>query len=454
MKAHQPFLNADRPWWQETLIVLAFFLPGCVHGNEYIGLLLPPFLLWLHWNEVKTMIAGFRAKPFSKDALRYFWFPLLFVLLAAINKWVNGVEMLCAKDYYASFFLLPLLLFTARFIFSQRTVRLLLWFIALEVAFSVVQYLMNDRSLLLPPSKDTIITSKALLYDSRVFGFTPNSSFFGLHIFVGFFFLVISGWKRWRFVAFFAVLVAGLLLSFNRTAFILSVGFFVLYFLELVVLWWKHRTDKGMQNGLKIGGVLLIVLIAIFLSPMVRESFSRGGKEETLEYNTLDFSWDTIPLSCSEQHARIMLEPSQIDTTAPMVHGFLEFSKKVNTSGRKLIWLNYMNAIEERPLFGNGSDKLMLRTLNPKTRHVELFHAHNSFFVLVASHGLLLGTLFLLMMVAWWRGKNLSILLAICGYSFFQYGIFWGFSLLDIVFVFVLISSKSLIAGGHSEQDR
>lgn len=445
-------LNAERPWWQEVLLVFLLVFPSCIFGNEYISLLLPVALVWFHFDEVKANWKNFKSNPFSREAIRYFWLLAVFMAAALANKVFNGDSIVCAKDYYAPFMLLPFLLLAGRYAFSRRTFKVFLVFVSVEIAFAAIQYLMNDRSLILPLTEETTIKSKALLYDSRVYGFTANSSIFGMHILVAFFFLVISGWRKWRYAIVFAVLLAGMFLSFNRTVVIMVVGFFILQTFETLWLWWQNRESKALRSQFNTNLILVVVLLIILFSPFIKNSLLRGGKAETLDYS-IEYSFDTIPLDCSQQHAMKMLEPKDIDTTKPMVKGFLDFSQKINTSGRKLIWLNYMKSIEERPWFGNGSNKLMLVTLNPKTREVETIHAHNSYLMLFATHGILLGVFFLLMTLLWWKWKNWSIILIILGYSFFQYGIFWGFSLLDAVFVFVLIAPKNWIASGYSGTD-
>ncbi len=446
----QTSLNPERPWWQEVLLVFLLVFPSCIFGNEYVLLLLPVAVSWFHFNELKTAWKNFKSNPFSHESIRYFWLLFVFMAAALANKFFNGDAIVCAKDYYAPFMLLPFLLLAGKYTFSLRTIRVFLVFISIEIAFAAIQYLMNDRSLILPLTEETTIKSKALLYDSRVYGFTANSSIFGMHILVAFFFLVISGWRKWRYAIMFAILLGGMFLSFNRTVVIMVIGFFILQTIETLWLWWRNRENKAIRSQLQTNVILVVLLLIILFTPFIKNSLLRGGKAETLDYS-IEYSFDTIPLNCSQQHAMKMLEPKDIDTTRPMVKGFLDFSKKINTSGRKLIWLNYMKAIEEKPLFGNGSNKLMLVTLNPKTREVETIHAHNSYLMLISTHGLVLGVFFLGIMVLWWKWKNWSIVLIILGYSFFQYGIFWGFSLLDVVFVFVLIAPKNLIASGYSE---
>lgn len=447
-KYQQRFLSG-RPWWQEVLLVSALVLPNFTFGNEYILLLLPVLLLIFDFELWKGILQHPKTALRSKEAKRYLWLAVIFVAVATINKFINGAEIICLKDYYAAFYLIPVLLFSARYLFTRRTFRVFICFILVETALGVIQYLLNDRSLFLPLSEETTILSKELLYDSRVFGFTGNSSVFALHILAAFLFLIPAGFKKVSYWLVFAGLVLGMLLSFGRAVVMVSMLYFVLGFLQLC---WIHR--KQLKPAFELPhfrntGLSALFLLILFFTPWMRNNMSRGGKSEQLEYNNIAFSWDTIPLSCSEQHAYPLKEPKELDTTNTLSKNFLEVTKRINTSGRKLIWLNYVEFLSKKPWTGNSSDKLMFRTLNPKTREVELIHAHNSFFVFLGTHGFILGFAYFVILIIWWKRQNFAILFTLIAYSMLQYGIFWGFSLIDLVFMAALITPLNFINIGR-----
>jgi hypothetical protein len=111
----------------------------------------------------------------------------------------------------------------------------------------------------------------------------------------------------------------------------------------------------------------------------------------------------------------------------------------VNTAGRNLIWLNYLQFIEEHPHFGNGSQKLWMRSVNANKGSVALMHAHNSLLQFLASHGIWITLLYLAFYFWLWKRKNAASIFAIVVYSVFQFGWGWGFSLLDVMLVYFLI---------------
>ncbi len=444
---------AGRQWWKEMLLVLILIAPNFTFGNEYLLLLLPVLLIVLDYQLWKGGLKNPKQLLKSKESLRYLGLSLLFVGAAAINKFVNGGSIVCLKDYYAAFYLIPFLLFSSRCLFTVRTFRLFIYFVLIETGFALVQYLLNDRSLILPLTEETRIVSKDLLYDSRVFGFTVNSSVYALHIFIAFLFIIPARFNRLFYWLIFSGLALGMLLSFGRTVVLITVVYFIFALLQLCWIYRKQLRSAIRLRHFQNTALSALFLLILFLTPWMRDNMTRGGKSEQMEYNNILFSWDTIPLTCSEQHAYPLKEPSELDTTSGLSKNFLSLTKSINTSGRKLIWLNYVDFLSEHPLTGNGSNKLMFRTLNPKTRAVELIHAHNSFFVFFATHGFVLATVYLIILIVWWRRRNFAVLVALLGYSFLQYGIFWGFSLIDLVFMAMLISPINFIDFGYKRQN-
>jgi hypothetical protein len=472
-----------RAWWKEIVITILLIVPTLFFGNEYYGLLLPFFMLAINYSTWKERWLSFRTAPFQSKGIKFVWLPLIFILGATLNKIFNGDPILCLKDYYAAFFLIPLLLIASVDLLNQRTFLVFLLFVSAECFIGIVEYFYNVRSVFLPLSETLIIQSKELLYSSRVYGFTMNSSYFGVHILIGFIFLVRSELKPILYWIFFPILLIGLLLSFNRTVIMVVV---VYYLLQLIYIGWINR--KRVYSGLKksfnqnivISSVFLLVLINI---PFLKNSFTRDGSVEQLAYGNQniepvasndvvkspqrpkmdtvssiaepDENFDEIAgrqLTITERHARPLLEVAELDTTTHLSRYVLSATEGLNTSGRILIWLNYLDFIEHHFYFGNGSNKLMMRVTNPETKEIVLYHAHNSFLEIIGTHGIILAVFYLFLYFLWWGKTNLPILLAILFYSMAQYGIFWGFSILDAIFIYFLIVPKNNKDIGYQEK--
>lgn len=106
----------------------------------------------------------------------------------------------------------------------------------------------------------------------------------------------------------------------------------------------------------------------------------------------------------------------------------------IDLSGRDNIFHDYWLHIKEEPFFGNFGVKLWL-DIDGK-----LYHAHNSYIELYASNGFIVSSLFLLSFFCFIRFKSFRAILLLFGvYSLFQYGVFWGISFSDLIFISLLI---------------
>jgi|GEM_PF-1473002 len=433
-----------------VLLASMLFFPTLFFGNEYFALLISFVVLALFRKDCLHLAQQFKQHPFSKQSLAFFWLPLAIISCSLVNKLVNGHPIFCLKDYYAPFMLLPLVLVTARFIHSPKLFQWFVLLVGIEVLFGIAEYLFNTRSFFMGTSEEFQIYSKALLYDSRVFGLSANSSIFGLKLLVAALFIEYAGFKiglRWFMRM---LLLIGIIISFNRAV---IVGLLFFWFATWLQLIWVNRKEIKKIHLYSLFQFLSIILltIVIFQGPL-RYQFSRGGSEENLFYDEGDkqLTYADFNLSCSEQHALILKEGDELDTTGSVSKLFLTATNGINTSGRKLIWMNFGDFLDQHLWFGNGSDKLMFKTINQRERKLVMMHAHNSFLELLGTNGVLISCLYLLFYLVIWSRKNTVLVLAILAYSMLQYGVFWGFSLLDVIFVFILIAPVNLVPLGNS----
>lgn len=444
-------LHSDRPWWQEISLAIFLLVPTLYFGNEYYGLILPVLVVWYDFEKWKGYWKAFWVTPFNKNHIKYVWLTAAFCLLALLNKIFNGGSIYCSKDYYSPFFLLPILLITAAGIFSNRLLQLIILFVSIECIVSWFEYYFHVRTFFEPLREELIIKPNDTLYYSHVYGFTTNSSMFALHLLIAYILLSIVNFKPYFHWIIFAILFTGLVTSFNRTLIITLLFFFVI---DLLIKLYSNRRKLNTSIVFK-SSIACLAFSLFYFSPIVQENFNRGNSEQ-LAYNPTKIQQQTVrpKINCTEKHAVEMLEPNQLDTSKVLTQKLLTATANYNTSGRKLIWINYLNEIESRPWFGNGSNKLMLRTIQPITGKVELFHAHNSYLMLFSTYGIPLAIFFLICLFCWWTKRNFAILLAILFYSMLQYGIFWGFSFLDIIFMFFLITPSNNTSFGHQATDK
>jgi len=107
----------------------------------------------------------------------------------------------------------------------------------------------------------------------------------------------------------------------------------------------------------------------------------------------------------------------------------------VDLSYRDVIWVAVLDFIAQNPLLGNSSSRFYVWL----GVYGEWAHAHNSFLHLVSANGVFISSLML-----GWLGininrQNIFLILPIIVFSIGQYGIFWGVSFLDIVFLFFVL---------------
>jgi hypothetical protein len=82
-----------------------------------------------------------------------------------------------------------------------------------------------------------------------------------------------------------------------------------------------------------------------------------------------------------------------------------------------------------------------------------LIHAHNSFLEFIASNGIVISLLFFAFLFLIWKKKNILLIMAILFFCLFQYGIFWGYSILDVIFVAILLQSQNINLVDHKQKN-
>ena len=114
----------------------------------------------------------------------------------------------------------------------------------------------------------------------------------------------------------------------------------------------------------------------------------------------------------------------------------------IDLSYRDVIWSDCWQFITSHPLFGNGSSRYYI-WLNT----AQMFeHAHNSFLNLIATNGIIISGILLVWLIARQPVANIKVTLPIIIFSLGQFGIFWGISFMDIIFLYLIIGNSSMIS--------
>jgi len=417
------------------MYALLLYLPTIANIRAELFLLAIAVVIIGERKSLLVELKEFKATPFATKYIFTTWLIGAIILASLINKFVNGDDILCLRDYYSSFYLFPLLILVSKFFGKVEVFKFLLVFTTIEVGVGCVEYLIESRSLILDLGEMNPITDKLLLYNSRCYGLSSNSSIFGYKILVGVILLEFTRFSK--VVSWFlrGGLLIGALLSFSRAVVV------------VLILFWVVRAFYGLIKGYKERRVyytvafqfnmLMLVLIVVFNSG-IRDQISRGGHDAESVFGEASYIDKLEPSSCDEIHA-IDYSQGQID---PELHGWGEKlmmrTEGVQTSGRKLIWVNYLNFIENNLMFGKGSNKLMLRSWQNESGKYKLIHAHNSFLMMLAGNGLIITALYFLFYLANFKSRNFLAIAAILLYSLLNYGIFWGFSYMDVIFIILL----------------
>ena len=206
----------------------------------------------------------------------------------------------------------------------------------------------------------------------------------------------------------------------------------------------KHLLLKG-TNIFLFSGVFFVFANHNILVELGKKNPEKKQLELKYKTEATQLTYSEIHDTPKTVHYPRMKVGNELDTNAFVNKLFYNSTKGINTSGRTLIWMNYFQYINEHKWFGYGSDKLLFKTINQDDKKLKLIHAHNSFLQILASNGILITLLFLSITFYIWTKKNFLILIPILVYSCFQYGIFWGFSLLDVFFFGILMINTNLL---------
>jgi hypothetical protein len=307
---------------------------------------------------------------------------LVLVWVFALLAWVNIVLHLGAFDLsrHGSSPAVVLFALTAMLAPGLRVLAFKVFVVLTcgESAIGVYEYAMGQVALTetqAAMANQELAAESLVLYGNRVFGLSSNSSILAEKIFLSLLLVVaVPGMFKRRTLPLLFI-ATGLFFSFNRTA-ISSTLLFVVLLATANRLNWR--------NVALVFGV--IAVIGVNIDTLVFQ-FTRGSNE----------------LSHSEL-------------------------------SRLYFWQKALELLMEDPLFGNGS--LTFRIEDFVTGLPQ--HAHNSFLMLFAKHGLLIPLPLVAYILLNLRLTNWRVVAAMFSFSLTQYFVFWNLSVPDIVFFYFL----------------
>lgn len=261
---------------------------------------------------------------------------------------------------------------------NDQVLLLISYYILIEIIVGITEYMLNIHYFIRPANdSDRIFIDNDLIYYSRVYGLSSNSSALALKSFI---LLLLSQWlnlsKKKRAIFILAASI-GIFITFNRTA--LAAGLFFVFLLLL----------KNLKNRKIIGIAIITIAVVLF------------------------YLFENLELIITQLNRG---------------------KDSLDISGRDVILSEYWDFILANPVFGNSFHSLRL----PYQGY--LSHSHNSFIQLLSETGILFFLLVQFYILKNLTKNNFVYVLPIMLYSVAQHGIFWGISFLDIIFFYFLIS--------------
>jgi hypothetical protein len=278
---------------------------------------------------LKKILKEFFQNPLSKKNLPLLLAGLI-VVLSLINKVLNGHLILCKTDYYAAFYLFPFLILSSILVNDKRFFNFLLIFTTIECLFGILEYLTGVRSIFLGSNSSNQIVDYSLLYNSRVYGLSANSSIFAYKILLAFILVDFSKIKGPFLWTLRILLLIGLMISFSRTVVIVLLFY---WFIQLLVFLYRKRRTVFNYDPFRFS--FLIVVIALVLFVPLRYQLSRGDKQAESVYKPLTVE-NRKAITCSEIHALTIKQGEKDPEKMGWGDKMMKASENIESSGRKL----------------------------------------------------------------------------------------------------------------------
>ena len=120
------------------IYALLLYIPTLVYMRVEFFLVAIAAVVFFEFPSIKIDFKEFKSNPFDRKHLFSVWLILLIVLVSISNKVLFGHEVICLKDYYASFYLFPLLIMVSKYFGKKEVFQFLLVLTSIEIGFGVI----------------------------------------------------------------------------------------------------------------------------------------------------------------------------------------------------------------------------------------------------------------------------------------------------------------------------
>ncbi|MFD1766083.1 O-antigen ligase family protein [Sphingorhabdus buctiana] len=322
-----------------------------------------------------------------------FYILVIIAVLSQINlmySYYNGIrtESDLSIQHIVSFNVLTPIAYIIAQQFKPNDLRIFIWLFVIDALFVIAQSYYGVSTFYTNIDGFEEFTNiNDLVYFNRPFGLGNNASVFAEKL-LAFVLIVHYLAKYYSYnmpkIALAIVTFAGIL-NFGRTAFI-AILFFFAFSGSMKFL--KSTVNK------KVAYLLLIFIMSSF---------------------AIIFYFDQISIWFNE-----------------VIRQFTRGNESIDLAGRDLIWNDFVGFISNNLFLGNGSVKYFTDYNGQQAT------AHNSFLMIIASHGIIISTLYAIAILHSLNRKNIIYIASILVFSGAQYSIFWGISFNDIILFFFM----------------
>ena len=316
----------------------------------------------------------------------------LLIFATALNKWLHLEQDYAIGDFYPYTMATLITYFIAKNL-REKDLKLLVVLIVVEAVVVCIQYMMGVNTFFeaLNQFNENITKNPDVLYNRRALGLSENSSVIAYKLFLAYLIMDYFKMRNTLYLLFRIILIAGIFFTFNRTVFLVCFVYIIFSLVRLYAPIIDNMLSKKIALYqvkylvLAILGILILSVVSVFYVDEIISQLTRGRND-----------------------------------------GF-------DLSGRGHIWEGFIDFIKENTWFGNGGEKYYVEHRGKDA------HGHNSFLQVIATHGALIFVIYLWLVFRNINSNNFLFIFLILVYSLFQYGIFWGTSLMDIIFFKLLL---------------
>jgi hypothetical protein len=409
--------------FKALLLALSMYLPTCAYvpGVVYVLLIIISILI-----SKDFLLDYFKGIIKFKITDNNFTLLILFAFVGLVFRLLDFYNWESSVDIYSFVYLFPITYIVARSfdIYKVKVVTYLIYFILIESLISIIQYICGVSTFYFNLNTFREFENYDLLYYTRVFGLSSNSSGMSLKFFIGLLLLNLTNFGKLKHILIEIVLLISSIIAFGRITLIVIPIYYIFKAFRLFL------KSKKIQQVVLVPFLLFVLFFAISPS-WTRKQFTRNdmavASSLPIAQTELNDSNSNIDSHQSDSIIKVNDQPNaDINLTESLG------VNKINMAGRNEIWNHYFE-YGKANLFGNSFKKYLMKGT---------VHAHNSFLQIYASFGIIFSILLLLIYFRKINLDNYFIIIPILILAMGQYFVFWGISFFDIIFYYFLFFFK------------